>query len=281
MKRIAMAMIGIGFVAAALCCRAEPGCARADLRSRIEARPGELTLADLLGSGACTRWHELAAQVSLGKVPRSGSERVFDGGAIRRMIVPLGNGADTHAVADQRIPDRIVVRRAGPFKSCQEIASFVLRGAASEYIAEAATSEAKIDCAAAGNIPEDSALELVKTSWNARLQRWDFGLRCAKPVDCVPFLVWTRNGGFAGFAAMSAPVKLSKQVKAAWVGAAPLVQRGQTASLTWEQSGIRIVLPVTCLEAGELGQWVKVRLSNASRTLLAEVVGQGMLRANL
>jgi hypothetical protein len=41
------------------------------------------------------------------------------------------------------------------------------------------------------------------------------------------------------------------------------------------------VLPVTCLEAGGLGQFVRIRFKNAARTLRAEIVGAGMLRASL
>jgi flagella basal body P-ring formation protein FlgA len=61
----------------------------------------------------------------------------------------------------------------------------------------------------------------------------------------------------------------------------PAVQRGQTAMLTWEQGGIRVVLPVTCLEAGAAGQFVLVRFQNAPRTVRAEVVGAGEVRVSL
>jgi flagella basal body P-ring formation protein FlgA len=60
-----------------------------------------------------------------------------------------------------------------------------------------------------------------------------------------------------------------------------LVKPGQIVTLTWDQRGIRIVLPVTCLDAGGMGQFVRVRLQNAPRVLRAEVVGQAMLRASL
>jgi len=290
MKRFAMAMIGVGFGAAALSlqCRAEPACASAAVRSRIEAGPGELTLADLLQPEVCPRWHELAAQVSLGEAPRAGSERVLDGREVRRMIEALGTpawhatvGADGHTDEGRRIPERIVVRRDGAVKSCREIAKFVLLAAASEGSAGVATSDENVDCAAAGNIPRNSQLELLKTAWNARLQRWEFGLRCVKPEDCVPFLVWTRETEPSGIKAGAARSKRPETPSAGRNHGSPLVQRGQTASLTWEQAGIRMVLPVTCLDAGELGQWVRVRLPNASRTLRAEVVGQGTLRATL
>jgi flagella basal body P-ring formation protein FlgA len=64
-------------------------------------------------------------------------------------------------------------------------------------------------------------------------------------------------------------------------GGERLVKPGQTAMLTWEQAGIRVVLPVTCLDAGGLGQFVRVRFKNAARTLWAEVIGESTLRASL
>lgn len=290
MKRFAMVMIGVGLAVAALSsrCRAEPACTSAAVRSRIEAGPGELTLADLLKPEVCPRWHDLAAQVSLGNAPRMGSERVLDGREIRRMIEALGTPAwhatvdtDGHTDEGRRIPERIVVRRAGAVKSCRDIAKFVLPAAAYEGSADVATSEENVDCAAAGNIPRNSQLELLKTAWNARLQRWEFALRCFKPEDCVPFLVWTRENKPSGIKAGAARSKRPDTPTAGRSNSPPLVQRGQTASLTWEQAGIRIVLPVTCIDAGELGQWVRVRLPNTNGTLRAEVVGQGTLRANL
>ena len=50
--------------------------------------------------------------------------------------------------------------------------------------------EKDLDCAAARNVPEDASLELVKAKWNAGLQRREFALRCGRPEDCIPFLVW-------------------------------------------------------------------------------------------
>jgi flagella basal body P-ring formation protein FlgA len=68
---------------------------------------------------------------------------------------------------------------------------------------------------------------------------------------------------------------------AAGTGTGQLIKPGQTATLTWEQSGIRVVLPVTCLDGGGLGQLVRIRFKNGAQTLRAEVVGAGSLRAGL
>jgi hypothetical protein len=137
-----------------------------------------------------------------------------------------------------------------------------------------------LDCSAARNVPEDSSLELLQAKWNAGLQRREFALRCRRPEDCIPFLVWVRAdtsaGGRADFFS-----RTSDGAKSGWKEAAPLIKAGQTVMLTWDEAGIRVVLPVTSLQAGGLGQRVRVRFKNAPRTLQAEIVGAGMVRASL
>lgn len=210
------------------------------------------------------------------------------------------------AESNRQIPGHIVIRRAGPIKSCAEIAGFIsstvpsssdlssrdLSAIDSSSIDSAQTLSndrfelQELNCAAARNIPAGSSLELLKSSWNARLQRREFALRCARPQDCVPFLVWEAVPKRAS----AAGVDQSFSGRAS-SGPAPqgptarmerqLVKSGQTAMLTWEQGGIRVILPVTCLEAGGLGQYVRVRFKNAARTLRAEIVGAGAVRVSL
>jgi len=296
MNRLVLALIGAGFVGTAFSvCSA---CAAPAVLSRIAARAGGLTLADLLSPEACPQWLALAREVSLGAVPRTGSERVFDGTRVRHLLDAVRDRVeeltneenkavlnddrekhdkekdDKYKDHDRRIPERIVVRNREAVKSCAEIAGFVASGAAAE----------RLDCAAAGGVPEASSLELLKAGWNPRLARREYQLRCSKPEDCVPFLVWSvadnavpgANG--AGTRGTFVRPRLQNAVVSQ---PAPLIRRGQTAMLTWEGAGIRVVAPVTCLESGGLGQFVRVRFQNASQTLRAEVTGAGNLRATL
>jgi hypothetical protein len=99
-------------------------------------------------------------------------------------------------------------------------------------------------------------------------------LRCMQREDCIPFLVWAH-------ADRTPPAAESDPPKAAGAAVESLVKSGQTATLTWDEAGIRVVLPVTCLEAGGLGQLVRVQFRNGARILRAEVVGSGALRATL
>jgi hypothetical protein len=168
----------------------------------------------------------------------------------------------------------------GAVKSCYEIARHIKGSGAFENPTAMNRTLEDLNCAAAANIPEDAALELTRTHWNAALQRWEFVLRCARRADCVPFLVW------AHAEKSDAQVAHSQFQRPDLVGsganiAADLVKSGQTALLTWDSAGIRVVLPVTCLDAGSLGQTVRVRFQHVDRIVRAEVVGAGALTSTL
>jgi hypothetical protein len=286
MKRFAMVLLSGMLAAASLRCAAESACRQVTVEASVEAGQGELTLADLLGSGACPQLREAAAQVSLGAVPRAGSVRVLDGRQIRGLLEGIaGEGSSWRKTVSMQVPERIVVRRSQATKSCAEIARFVASAAPSEDRASAPSRwQEDLDCAGARGIPQDTPLELTRTAWNAALSRWEFALRCTRPEDCVPFLVWvhgrkTSRSGTTGRLAASA--ESTETFRTGENRAERLVERGQTATLIWDQAGIRVVLPVTCLDAGALGQFVRVRFKNVARILRAEVVGAGTLRASL
>lgn len=300
-----MILITVGCAGSSLPCHGETACQKLVVRSQVEAAAGELSLADLLAPGTCPRWYREAAQVSLGAVPRAGGVRVLEGEEIRRLIGGIRDGGwNTSAENQEIMPQRIVVRQARAVKSCAEIARVISAAepalgepALREALADPAPAESSsgrefkdkgkdgdrdkdLDCSAARNVPEDSSLELLQAKWNAGLQRREFALRCGRPEDCIPFLVWVRAdtsaGGRADFFS-----RTSDGAKSGGKEAAPLIKAGQTVMLTWDEAGIRVVLPVTSLQAGGLGQRVRVRFKNAPRTLQAEIVGAGMVRASL
>lgn len=292
MKRLAIALISAILAAASLRCRAEQACAEVAVEASIEGDSGELTLADVLAPGTCAQVRNAAARVDLGTVPRSGRVRVLDGREIRRRLEEADGGLASVKPSGITIPERIVVKRRGGTKSCAEIARFVAASAPAGDFANVPTRwREDLDCAAARSIPAAAPLELMKSNWSASLERWQFSLRCAQPEDCVPFMVWVHDprGAVAempwvqsGVARRVIPSGQSlPKLQTGMIGRERLVAPGQTATLIWDQAGIRVVLPVTCLDAGGMGQLVRVRLKNAARILHAEVVGEGTLRASL
>lgn len=291
MKWLARVMViasGI-FAAGSVPCAAEPVCTQVTVEARVEAGPGRLTLADLLAPEACAQLRQAAAQVSLGMGPRPGSARVLDGRRVRFLLEGLAIRTEQNVKAARlQVPERIVIEREETTKSCSQIAGF-LAGATStgDRAAIPRRWQENLDCAGGRGIPESAPLELTRTTWNAASQRWEFALRCTRPEDCVPFLVWVRQEEttssiqVAGGRDATLPAASSIRAESRASTPGSLVKPGQTAMLTWEQDGIRVVLPVTCLDAGGLGQFVRVRFKNAAGTLRAEVVGEGSLRASL
>jgi Chaperone for flagella basal body P-ring formation len=277
MKWISRLLISVLLIPAARSV-AEAGCAGLSVRPRVDAVREELTLADLLPSETCASVRQAALRVSLGKAPRAGVLRVIDGRQIRAMVGKIAheNGIPTPL----QIPDRVLVRRAGATKSCLEIADFLAGAGPSQDLRRSARSwREKLECGAIGGIAEDAELELVKTGWNTGLQRWEFLLRCVRPEDCVPFLVSAREEEPARSTGGNSPGAVFSPQS---VGSLSLlVKAGDTALLTWDQSGIRVTLPVTCLDAGGLGQYVRVRLKNAPQILRAEVVGARAVQVKL
>ena len=281
MKWIGMKWIGMALMSGALLappqCAAQSACIGLSVRTSVDATREDLTLADFLPSEACPRLRQAATQVGMGKAPRAGAVRVIEGQQMRALLMELAS-ANAGNTTSLQIPDRIVVRRAGATKSCVEIADF-LAGAAQDGRLSSHSWRNNLECGAIQGIAEDAELELIKTDWAPGLRRWEFLLHCVRAEDCVPFMVSARDSQrLQGNSPRGAS---SAESSASAAGFALLVKPGETAMLTWDQAGIRVTLPVTCLDAGGLGQYVRVRLRSTPQILRAEVVGTRAVQVKL
>lgn len=286
-------------------------CTGIGIRAAAEVSDSGVSLADLLTAESCPAVRHAAASVWLGDSPRPGSTRVFEGSEIRRALDQLTlAGPAGKTVADARrperavpdrvvskrivpeniVPERIVVRRAGARASCAEIAAFISRSLRTRMPVDVPGHEPagfqdlpdELDCGRAGRVPRGAPLELTRVFWDPALRGWEYALRCVHAGDCVPFLVrriLTATNTRAASAEQSV-VRFQKD-KPQSPNAPLAVQVGQTATLFWEQDGIRAVLPVTCLDRGSVGSLVRARTKNGNRILRAEVVSAGVLRAAL
>jgi hypothetical protein len=289
MKWIGMKWIGMALMSGVLLatmpqCAAQTACAGVSVRASVDAAREDLTLADFLSSETCPRTQQAAAQVSMGKAPRAGAVRVVEGQQVRALLAGLVSdhaGSTASFQIPDRIPDRIMVRRAGATKSCVEIVDF-LAGAGPSQDGRLSSHlwRNNLECGAIQGIAEDAELELIKSDWDAGLRRWEFLLHCVRPEDCVPFMVSARDPGQGSSPYGASSAESSARIQSS-AGFALLVRPGETAMLTWDQAGIRVTLPVTCLDAGGLGQYVRVRLKSTPQILRAEVVGNGAVQVKL
>jgi len=244
---------------------AESGCARVRLKAEVQIALGELTLADLLEPESCAEIVEAAAHLKLGAAPLAGSSRVMTGEELRSK---LGGFLSDRRGEMWSIPERVVIERGGTARPCSEIAQAIMRALPGDFSGEILESD--FDCTAARNVPARASLELAYSRWNRLLGRWEFRLRCRHSSDCVPFLLWARG---------IAPARLRAAAKDDGGIAGQSIRAGQTAILRWEEGGIRIVLPVTCLDGGDAGGTVRVRFKNSAKVLRAEILSDGTLRA--
>jgi hypothetical protein len=270
-------------------------CRPVTVQPNVAVPAGEVSLADLLAPGTCPQLATAAASVRLGRAPLPGSLRVLAADEVRSRLQGL---LDQRASADResliQIPPRVTVRRAQATMSCGELRERLeaaLRSyssAASEALAAERERDFRalltnIDCTPTNRLPQHANLVLLRAFWDPASREWEFSMRCAQANDCVPFLVRARaDVGRLSAAAFPHPLQPSPTQSAGIsLLPAPVVKPGDTLTLLWDQAGIRLVLPVVCLDRGGLGDAVRVRIKNGSRVLRAEVVGGGMLRAIL
>jgi hypothetical protein len=143
-----------------------------------------------------------------------------------------------------------------------------------------------LDCAGVPSRVPVAHFQLKKVFYDRTLHSWEFLAHCVNGGDCTPFLIrWPRPGG------EPAPNKSVAEVPVAFARASAspifsppplahfLLRAGDTATLVWDQDGIRAVLPAVCLEKGNVGDAIRVRIKNGTRVLRAEIVNESLLRA--
>lgn len=270
----------------------------ATVEAAVAVPPGEFSLADLLAKDTCALLRRAAARVALGAAPATGSARVLAAAEVRSLLQQVDASISRGAAGPIaiRVPERVTVRRAGARASCADIAHRLLAPGIGPAGQEAAPQE--LECGVADRIPLGSALERTRSVWNPALRSWDVSLRCVRREDCVPFLVRVRD--------RSAPLEIALAARSATrippvipiailpaspsgsppafdpaaMGRAsvPLVRRGETVRLLWNQYGVRVTVPAICLESGAEGERVRARIVRGGRIVPAIVAGAGELR---
>lgn len=280
----------------------QPAC-HANVEATVEVSPRGFSLADLLTKDTCPALLRAAARLRVGAAPLIGSTRVLEGAEVRSLVqkaaatMPGGAGVPT----TMHVPERVTVRRAGPRASCADLARLLgplekrRSPDRSDVIgtprADAAPEELQpqeLECGAGDRIPQWSTLERIKTVWNPMLDSWDISLRCVHHPDCVPFLVRIRGRNASretasGDAVVSRDPRIDIPPAFHVVlnpGGAPLVRRGQTVKLLWDQYGVRLLVPAICLDPGDEGQRVRARI-RGGRIVSAVVINAGELRTTL
>jgi hypothetical protein len=130
--------------------------------------------------------------------------------------------------------------------------------------------------------PSDSAVQVTGSRWDRVRQLIEFHLKCEVASACRPFLATmrTRNGNAPSAMPSgkrnSTEKEREQRVRSVARGK-PLVHAGEHVRLVVSGPGIRMKIPVVCLEPGVRGQTIRVRGVEDSKLFHAEVLGAGIL----
>jgi hypothetical protein len=249
-------------------------CQAVTIPSHIDLTDKELTLADLLPPGTCPEWQRAAATMHLGSTPLAGGVRIVAGETARALLEKLPAAA-RRSIA---VPERITIQGSDDAASCAEISEKVL--AELPGLGARVSPAPVIDCTAVHipRVPRQAQLAVLRTVWDRGLRAWDITVHCVGASACLPFLLRLRAAAEGSETPISG-LGGKRNLAATLPPAQPLVRPGKGATLDWEEAGIRLVVPVVCLDKGGLGQTVRVRVAGSGRVLAAVVAGDDQVRA--
>ena len=258
---------------------ADAACTNFALAAEQEIGGGPLTLAALLPACAPAAVVSGAERIALGAAPRAGVVRILQRKAILRAMEKSGLAAGAF-----RIPAEVVVRRSGRRVSREEVLSVVREALAKQGIAcaEALRAEA-IQFEANVQLPEESArLVVTQIEIDPALGRVRFRLHEQEASSVPPVFVT---------AALGDPLlgELRRKMETSGSGggrvrrqsAGPvLIRSGQVARIRMHSRDLEILVDVTPLESGRLGETIRVRLPDTGKILRAQVLSGGALEAS-
>ncbi len=130
--------------------------------------------------------------------------------------------------------------------------------------------------ASALRIPDAARLFVAGVHAVPAAKAWLLRLECGSRVECLPFEVVLRVPGAAS-GAQFVPQESKRSATPADKLTTPLVRSGQKVRLAEELSGMRLSAPAVCLQAGSLGQKIRVRNVSSGRVVLARVRAAGQV----
>ncbi len=125
-------------------------------------------------------------------------------------------------------------------------------------------------------VPEQARLHVVAVQ--AALEggtRW-LRLECSSRLECLPFEVVLRARGRHATDSLDSGARSSSLTSSDRL-AAPLVRAGQRVRLAEEISGMHLSARAVCLEAGSMGQRIRVRNMSSGRVVSARVRAAGQV----
>jgi hypothetical protein len=125
-------------------------------------------------------------------------------------------------------------------------------------------------------VPEPARLHVATLHAVAGAHTWLLRMECSSRVECMPFEVVLRGRGQHHASFLNLHTRSSSPPSGSRI-AAPMVRAGQRVQLAEDVSGMHLSAPAVCLQAGSLGQRIRVRNVSSGRVVLARVGGAGQV----
>jgi len=249
------------------------------LPSSVSVSTETVHLSDLLPGGVSGDLRLLAQQIELGRAPKFGSVRAYQGAWVAEVI--SGHPEISKQIS---IPDQIVVRRSG-----FPISRVAIHDAVIHFLQErtGAADLPDIVLQWSGSITartENSALVVRSVVSDSAKHQLEFRVREGPDEACHDFLVYLQNPpeslaqAIAKSGGNHPATKTPGAIKNPDAGPI-LIEPGRRVRLLMQGDGIQISLSVICLERGRAGQKIRVRAAGGTLVFQAEVVNRDLLRS--
>ncbi len=123
-------------------------------------------------------------------------------------------------------------------------------------------------------LPAEARLHVAAVHPCAGAGTWLLRLECSRRVECLPFEVRLQMRGQDNRSIPGAATDSLAEPGNSL--APPVVRAGQRVLLSEEASGMHLSAPAICLQAGRLGQRIRVRNVASGRVVLARVGADGV-----
>ena len=123
-------------------------------------------------------------------------------------------------------------------------------------------------------LPEQARLHVAAVHAAGGAGTWLLRLECSRRVECLPFEVRLQMRGQDNRSIPGAATDSLAEPGNSL--APPVVRAGQRVLLSEEASGMHLSAPAICLQAGRLGQRIRVRNVASGRVVLARVGADGV-----
>jgi len=126
----------------------------------------------------------------------------------------------------------------------------------------------------------DPSLRVIKvTKWTDSTLKAE--LRCRDQQACLPFYVLLTGNEKAATHADTGTGLQQNVNNFVTAGRPALLRDGDPATLVFENSALRITLPVICLQSGNRGETIRVESKDHKRFFHAQIIAPGLLKAAL